>query len=63
MLKRERERVQGKPSSSESVSDRRIKENLSRKSISRENSWSHEVSSEQPSQTHEVRDVDGFWCF
>ena len=56
MLKRERERV--KPSSSESISDRRNKESLSRRNISAQNSFSrHEVNSDKPSHpTLEVCD-------
>lgn len=55
MLKRERERMQGKPSSSESISDRRGRESLNRRNVSRQNSSSHEVTSEQPVQTLEER--------
>jgi hypothetical protein len=58
-LTRERERFKGnsKPSSSESISDRRNRESLSRKNVSAQNSSSHEVTSERPVQTLEVRDV------
>ena len=48
--------MQGKPSSSESISDRRGRESLNRRNVSRQNSSSHEVTSEQLVQTLEVRD-------
>lgn len=55
MLKRERERVQGdpKPSSSESISDRRTQESVHRRKAGSQNTSGREVSLEQPS--HEVK--------
>ena len=44
-----------KPSSSENVSDRRNRESLRQRDVSRQNSSSHEVTAEQRVQTLEVR--------
>ena len=64
MLKRERERVNGntKPSSSKNVSDRRNRESLRQRDVSRQNSSSHEVTAEQRVQTLEVRPVASLIC-
>ena len=51
-----------KPSSSENVSDRRNRESLRQRDVSKQNSSSHEVTAEQRVRTLEVRPVVSVIC-